>query len=136
MAGIKSIEKLRKFAENAVYKDNYIAGSTFDLNRIADEIEAEIAERYMELPVDADGEVIRLGDEMDCGEVIGIGEYIAFFGEGIEWQHYSVQAIHHIKPRTIEDVLQDLCIEADERYGEDCRAELIVKAADEIRGLL
>lgn len=53
---MESIDKLREFAEKAVYADNYIVGSTFDLNRIADEIEREIAERYMELPQGWTGE--------------------------------------------------------------------------------
>lgn len=34
------------------------------INALADEIEREIAERFMELPVDADGVPIRMGDEL------------------------------------------------------------------------
>lgn len=65
---LKSIEKLRGIVQETFNVGNlaYDPG-----NRIMDglrEIEAEIAERFVELPVDADGEPIHIGDAVEFGE--------------------------------------------------------------------
>jgi len=51
---------------------------SYVLGYVADAIEKELKERYMELPVDADGVPIHVGDEMDCGEHFGVQEVEGF----------------------------------------------------------
>ena len=162
---MKSIEKLRELAAD-INSTEIIAhidvGSRFVIHTewldswhkafdaACDRIEAEIAERYMELPVDVDGVPLRYEDYVESTEDVLRRKWhvVGYSLCGVEClletddeECERIEAIRaswlrHVKPRTIEDVLKDLCIEADERYGEDCRAELIAKAADEIRGLL
>ena len=100
-----SIGKLREFAEKAVYADNYIVGSTYDLNRIADEIEREIAEKYMELPVDADGVPIHVGDKLkgvyETFEVCAISEHYAYWCEGRHWD--KATECTHVKPDKLKE---------------------------------
>ena len=61
---MKSIEKLRKMAMD-FRSDVYKRDEADYVGEIADEIEAEIAERYMQLPVDADGLPIHMGDAIE-----------------------------------------------------------------------
>lgn len=108
---LKSIEKLRYYAKTICCIDGDV------ISRFADEIEAEIAERYMELPLDADGVPIRVGDELYNGEVIAFGGLaeggVVFVHRGFEDGNYILEAFasdvtHHVKPRTVEDVLVDM----------------------------
>lgn len=139
---MESIEKLRKYA------DGFVTVQTHDdLMGIIDEIEAEIAERYMELPVDADGVPIHVGHLIEYG----------FKGERLEVTHIGLtkhgdptiayrrpngtldsscigSECRHVKPRTVEDVLEDMLIEKDET--DLCTWGFISKYADEIRELL
>ena len=83
MSEIKSLEKLRS---RILLKDIFVRGERMsnnneaykrangNANELADEIEAEIAERYMELPVDADGVPIRPGDLLESTDVDGCKE--------------------------------------------------------------
>lgn len=64
---MKSIDKLRECLICGTDGTNV---RYFDTAEIADEIEAEIAEKYMLLPVDAEGVPIHVGDEI----IIPIGE--------------------------------------------------------------
>lgn len=114
-------------------------------------IEREIAERYMELPTDADGVPIKVGDEL-CGygrlnggvtvsAVTGWGGIIVTdkgmtcnpAKDGLLWDG---QACRHIKPRTLEDVLRDCCNEWNKHLGSDWEVGVYAKYADEIRELL
>lgn len=62
---MEAIEKLRTAARNMAKGRNLENHEECNLLLIiADEIEAEIAERYMELPKDADGVPVRIGDKM------------------------------------------------------------------------
>ena len=77
MSEIKSLEKLRS---RILLKDIFVRGERMSdndeaykrangyANKLADEIEAEIAEKYMELPVDADGVPIHVGDMLKNAE--------------------------------------------------------------------
>ena len=141
---MESIGKLREFAEKAVYADNYIVGSTYDLNRIADEIEREISERYTLLPVDADGVPIRVGDVVqglgDGGPVQHLelwdGSWVVVFEYSPgQFTRYSSDGVHHVKPRTVEDVLRDCCNEWNEHCGNDWERGVYAKYADELRGM-
>ena len=91
--------------------------NTYDLNslqiselkRIADRIDAAT----VELPKDADGEYIHIGDVMewcDSGETLtveGIGRDVLFYidGENAEWAAARNKRHHH-EP-TVEDVLRE-----------------------------
>lgn len=112
-----------------------------------DEIEQEIAERYIELPVDADGVPVKLGDTI--GEVDNC-EFYTFTVEGYtsslpdgEGELLLVDAnddvwnprnCRHFKLRTIEEVLREFGMEcADDAYATD---EAVAKYAEEIRGMM
>ena len=86
-------------------------------SQIADEIEREIAEKYMELPVDADGVSIHVGDNLRSAysetEYTALGFWFDF-DCGI-WQvmvssnqAMSGNILRHVKPRTVEDVINEL----------------------------
>ena len=152
MSEIKALDKLRKLKEE-VYGPRW--GVEFD--RVIDELEAEIAERYQLLPVDADGVPIHVGDKLmtdDKGSslygrellVTAVSEHhvhyqvLPYEGDGHYRTSYLV-SFHHVKPRTLEDVLR----ECGKRYhahmidnymnydGTD--DPLIAKYADEIRAM-
>lgn len=83
-----------------------------------DAIEAEIAERYMHLPLDADGVPIHVGDEMELDNEKFVVCAVAP-GRVHRWDIHNIgeldrgtvayppDSLHHFKQRTIEDVLQD-----------------------------
>ena len=116
--------------------------------KIADEIEAEIESRYMELPVDADGVPIRVGDAVaerpyrpNLGEKYGEVACLLFNSDGWsvsdrdpfgQWWHPAT--LMHVNPRTIEDVLRDL-IDGIGSVEFDALTA-IGEAADEIRELM
>ena len=92
------------------------------VREIADAIQAEVDERYMPLPLDADGVPIRVGDRLyhnELGEIICNG--ITFYHN--TWRVIDEMDFHgehrirhamecrHVKPRTVEDVTNDLANE-------------------------
>lgn len=103
-----------------------------------DAMEQEVAERFMELPVDADGVPIRCGDRMRLdsgheGEVWLIGAQDIMMSDHtcFDWA-----MSHHAKPRTVEDVLKEL----EGMRGNGATYEDVVarcsELADELRGLI
>lgn len=80
-----------------------------------EKIEQEVSERFMELPLDADGVPIRVGDVMEWPttgetfEVVGIGDGTLFYiGDGNEladWTGASTKRHYHAP--TVEDVLRE-----------------------------
>lgn len=139
---LESIEKLRGYAPN--HPELYAV-----CNAAADAIEAEIAERYMELPVDADGVPIRVGEtcyDTDTGEQF---EVSSVEWNNVCWSAWSKPETRHIyinitheKPRTVEDVLREFAYKAVrigmkggvpsdvELYADD---DAVAEYADEIR---
>lgn len=87
--------------------------------KIADEIEREIAEHYILLPVDADGVPIRVGDEINClGRNVLVNSII---WDGVNWyasetvvssNWFPAKHSGHAKPRTLEDVLEEFAYKA------------------------
>ena len=149
---MESTDELRRYIRS------FVTGSMeTDLTDFADEIEREIAERFMELPVDADGVPIHVGDEL-CGygrlnggvtvsAVTGWGGVIVTdkgmtcnpAKDGLLWDG---QECRHVKPRTIEDVLEEFLIEFDDwdwntggNDRDNARKQLFAKYADELREL-
>ena len=88
-----------------------------------EKIEQEVSERFMELPLDADGVPIRVGDMMEFSafeiekpvtrmvDGIGQGVFFAWCGERGYQQHEAKRYRHHHEP-TVEDVLQKLLEQA------------------------
>lgn len=109
---MKSIEDLRGFA---LACDEQTKKT---LRMAADAIETELAERYVPLPLDADGEPIHVGDVMEFSEFeiehpvtrtvegIGQGTFFAWCGERGYQQHEPKRYRHH-RPPTVEDVLEE-----------------------------
>ena len=146
---MESIDKLRSVkydGELPFWAEDAIAD-------IADEIEREVAERYMELPVDADGVPIHVGDKMQyhgnepftvCAVAPGVIHLWAAvkLGERRTTYDYAPTQCTHYKPRTIEDVLEEFLIEFDDwdwNTGGDgrdnARKQLFAKYADELRAM-
>ena len=139
---MKSTDKLRKELKNLYFPLN--DNTSLKLISLVDEIEAEIAKRFMELPVDADGVPIRVGETVYGKHIRGNPEYIVsgfeFDTKHDQWNIKTGAAssasqglLSHVKPRTLEDVLEDLVIEHDETDGD---RGIITKYAAEIRELL
>ena len=139
MSEIKALDKLLEWARIATTADDPIWG-------IVGEIEQEIAERYMELPMDADGVPIHVHDTLECHahgyhgtfSVLAAGKNVVVGNHDIEWVRdnpskwfHIAPACTHVKPRTLEDVLCDMIHE----YGcTDALTETIAdKYAAEIR---
>lgn len=99
-----------------------------------DGLERDVEERYLKLPVDADGVPWHIGDVIE-----GHGELRCMSINCYGWTFVSSTAINpsihrHVKPRTIEDVLRGLVdgigtVEFDALTA-------IGEAADEIRGMM
>ena len=137
---IKALEELRdRLGDNAV--NSYIDMNWDEVRPIIYAIEAEIDERFMELPVDADGIPIHLGDRLkgvfETFEVCAVGEYhgehCAYWADGRHWDRAF--SCHHVKPRTVEDVLEDFGAKMHGITGEESEA-LVAEAAAEIRELM
>ena len=134
---MESIEKLRGYCNAWWYDGN--GGYPSDVKRIADDIEAEIANRYMELPLDADGVPIRVGDRVETviNGLLHDGEFtVRTVGANIITDSggcaiYGEQ-VRHVKTRTIEDVLREL-VSIPTMLE---RVDAVAKYADEIRGLM
>ena len=140
MSEIKALGKLR--GELQICTNVKARPTIAFMEDIADEIQAEVDERFMELPVDADGVPIRVGDTVEWlvkngdYEVVAVGELVALkLGEDGSFT-IAADALRHVKPRTLEDVLRDLeGMRGNYADYEDvvCRA---AKYAAEIRELL
>ena len=118
MSELKSLEKLRTAARNMAKGSNLESHEECNLLLIiADEIEHEIAERYMEMPFDSDGVLIKLGDrlvEHEDGHEFTVNG-VQIWGNTYEWWAYQENGIQapamrctHAKSRTLEDMLCDL----------------------------
>ena len=116
---MKSIEKLREWANSGKLYDDT---KRFVLH-FADEIEAEIAESYMELPKDAEGLPIHVGDRITLprGEETTV-QFVApdCVLPASPVSYYMAVGCRHVKPRTLEDVIYDIAIKSVqvERYIE------------------
>lgn len=133
MSNIKALDKLRESSHLDDYKWTLETGEIINeygskpsdpnavnwgerWRKIADEIEREVSERFCELPVDEDGITIHVGDMVqglgDSGPVQHLELWddawvVVFeFAPG-QFTRYSGDAVRHVKPRTIEDVLED-----------------------------
>ena len=130
---------LEMLYESARQMDNPI------LKGIADCIKDEVDEKYMPLPLDADGVPIHIGDEMVQNDKrIGRVTAVGFHAEPRVWvlPHgcyvsivYMARGIVHYKPRTVEDVLGDVAREIYADAGNEIRDMdfIIAKYAAELQ---
>lgn len=156
---MESVDKLRElpvFGAVSVDGDlnatnqRMVCATKEEVLEIADAIEAEIAERYLALPLDADGVPIRVGDKLigynERFDVEGIGDGIVIFrAENDELgELFNPAATVHAKPRTLEDVLREFAgdyrramnaFEEGDEYGPSI-TELTARCAAEIRELM
>lgn len=118
MSELESIGKLRAAGRNMAKGRNLENHEECNLLLvIADEIEAEVAESYMRLPLDADGVPIRVGETLQLGDTRGKVVALTYCPSNgklpWEWQcdtgdWYNTAFAHHVKPRTLEDVLREM----------------------------
>lgn len=134
---LKSIEKLRGYANERWWEPWVDARKPF--HEMLDAVEAEVAERYIELPCDADGVPIHVGDTVeypngsrDVVRFITVNDNEPTFNE-MGWIGGKCR---HVKPRTLEDVLEALSWESEDLEYDGDRPALIAKYAAEIRDLL
>ena len=143
---MKELNELRRVAGGR----NTAIGA--EIYKLCDAIERELAERWMELPVDAEGVPIRVGDVVEFGEnrrqgiikalnecmVIAMhvdGDNLNYAKHGLLW---NADACRHAKPDTIEDVLRDFAEEWGAWDGCDAETERLMCAryAERIREMV
>ena len=127
------VEFLRNEAES--YAKNGFTHDADNLLSIAEDIER----CYMELPTDANGVPIRVGDMLTdggrlCFEVVGVNEKEFFFVDEHIKKNRAKHVIHARK-RTIEDVLYKFGNEIAASASEPWR-QIVVDYASEIRELM
>lgn len=153
---MKSVDKLRElpvFGAVSVDGDlnatnqRMVCATKEEILEIADEIEAEIAERYMELPLDADEVPIRPGDKLEFDgltfDAFSVAEDVVFRECDFNSGRYTVDVydhsdVRHVKSRTLEDVLEEYYDKRGWDEADNCALnadELTAKYADEIREL-
>jgi len=132
---MESIDKLRETLRKCGCSDDcYSCAVSYEFGGIADEIEREIAEKYMLLPVDAEGVPIHVGD---CMLVRTIKTYVRAIGDGYwidgtEGFTHTPEDWSHYKSRTIEDVLREFAEQAENgKYSNS----VVSKYADELRSM-
>ena len=153
MSEIKSLEKLHEIAyemrnigASSMTPRELFAFWAMDIEKAAGEIQVEIDSRYMELPIDADGVPIHVGDTLELhGQYEEEGQYevdgLTYYGDCWYFSdgaghHFNTFGWSHVKPRTIVDVLHDCCNEWNQHLGKDWEQGVYAKYADEIRELL
>ena len=136
---LESIEKLREWRnvpDNGYWADEIIEH--------ADAIEHEVSERYMLLPVDADGVPICVGDVVAAQDEQPF-EVRAFRFDALGWfaverlgSQWNVNQLHHVKSRTVEDVLREFANSGTPTGdgGVLFETALIEKYADKLRDML
>lgn len=100
--------ELRNYIEKMSKSNVYIAGETLILTRIADNIEKCVSNRYIELPVDADGVPWHVGDMTENKNIVNgitFDEHGAHFTNTLNDIDPSIHT--HFVVRTVEDVLLD-----------------------------
>ena len=148
---MKSLDRLMEFVE----EDAVLAEMVEDVND-------EVSERFLELPIDADGVPIHLGDYLKSEEYDGRqfpcrGLNVEVCNSGKRWtvclsydsysgtsEYTPANRCRHVKPRTIEDVLRDFAKEVNVRQSDFISIDgenayllaAINETADEIRGMM
>jgi len=143
---MKAIDELREYASECCPEYEPYDSR---MMRIADEIEAEVSANYIELPKDADGVPIRMGDEMENGEYRGKVTDMSWDGHFWHVYHGSIAIAPcdytHVKPDPLNELLHDACMNAtriccEQGVGTNIRIEVddteLGKFAERIRELM
>lgn len=149
MSGIKALEKLRNMHElgcGCDYETCVSCSIPNEMGKIADEVDAEIADRFMELPMDADGVPIHVGDKLFNREGGIIYTVANLIFDGRSWWYESgdkripCNNARHYNPQTLEDVLCKALADAS-CAGADIGRDLtpfdpyVTGLADEVRAM-
>ena len=148
-----SINRLRQAADELAQRampcsnaPDY-ADVQWKVHQLADAIECEVRERYVALPLDADGVPIHVGDMMERGESRGhvialmISEYPKKWGGELHWgvQLEGEQAptaldltFRHYHAPTVEDVLREFAKRWDDPANY-AKGELVEAFAAKLR---
>ena len=122
---MKALEKLLEISRNrgrslqVAFRDMY--GNIDDhaaVRTAYDDIKRELSERYMELPVDADGVPIHVGDAMDDGKVAKM--VISDDGEHSVYVYKLPNVLHelycyetaHAKPDPVKELLEEFAADS------------------------
>lgn len=127
MSEIKALDKLRELVADinakeivdhmqlypsAVFDCMWLDSWHSEFNRLVESLEAEIAANYLELPVDADGVPIHVGDICEMSEVqfkvraLNIDGYCWWAVDGTG-EFYIAELCRNVKPRTVDDVMSE-----------------------------
>lgn len=145
MSEIKALEDMRNTVKTiaADCDEGWILGCL-------DAIEAEITERFMELPVDADGVPIHVGDVMEYENPNDDDKPFTILGVNNDGDVFHcledkrlvptcislANCLRHVKPRTLEDALREFTEKYQYCISDNGRSITLAKYADEIRELL
>lgn len=148
MDELESITQLREWTAH-IGENQHLGELTHmgvrGLRAIADAIERELNDRYVELPVDAEGAPVRVGDS--CVDKFGNEKFVVSSVEwnGLCWSAWSVPEKRHIctnvvhgSPRTLEGLLREYgerVLRSGHQWGLDAQ-RAIIDCAEEIRELL
>ena len=137
----ETIEQLRKMPHEC---GTYTVRTPELCDRLIELLEQADPDTHMELPKDADGEYIHIGDLMECDRLPNgnrvCGE-VKVIGDGIVWLHNVQYFIHakylrHHKP-TVEDILHDFAIACEDAGNAGpAVAVLAGKYADRLREVM
>ena len=147
---LESVEEFRRTADEQIadvenkFETVWITKAAF--LRMLDEIEQEVAERYIELPKDEDGEIIHIGDELYRGRVCRIemaddGDhkvYVRTSPNNPQLEGLLCKYMHHHHEPTIEDVLREMLGSYDIKRGYTCghqtpQNEIIAEYAERLQ---
>ena len=136
-------DELRNWAEgNALCAGMSLRTARDQAIAIADRIDAELVERYVALPLDADGVLISVGDRMvgphlEPSYVVGVGVGVFFVYDGEAMYHgYDAKCYRHHHAPTVEDVLREFALKV---AGEECmtmRTGVVDEYASKLREVL
>ena len=137
MSEIKALEEMRKCyspSDSSAIRNKMLA--------FADAIQAEVDSRFIELPLDADGEPWSFADKElvdERGEICALTSMrVTSYGRwelGSNCKWHLACDCRHVKQRTLEDVLFEL-VECAELPGGKIDDGDIEAFAAEIRGML
>ena len=100
MSEIKALDNLRNWAKK------YGPMGSHDPLMFADEIEREVSERFMLLPVDMDNEPIHVGDELEGNYTVDYvsTHWVLAAGRGCR----NASSCRHIKPDPLKELLTEM----------------------------
>lgn len=117
----KEQEQAHKFAYSQVYEfANNLKGQLLDFDKMDEQQDAMAEHGWVKLPVDADGEVIHVGDDIDRGDAHGhvialmLSNYPKKWGGDLHWSIQlegeqaptALDLTFHHHHETVEDILR------------------------------